>query len=35
VADRLDGSAELFLQYGFTDITVHLYRPASLKKLRT
>jgi hypothetical protein len=27
VADRLDGSAELFLQYGFTDLTVHLYRP--------
>jgi len=28
VADRIDGSAELFLQYGFTDLTVHLYRPA-------
>jgi hypothetical protein len=28
VTDRLDRSAELFLQYGFTDLTVHLYRPA-------
>jgi len=28
VADRLDGSAELFLQYGFTDLTVHRFRPA-------
>jgi len=28
VADRLDGSAELFLQYGLTDLTVHRFRPA-------
>ena len=28
VADRLDGRAELFLQYGFTDLTVHRFRPA-------
>ena len=28
VADRLDGSAELFLQYGFTDLTVHRFRPS-------
>jgi len=27
VADRLDGSAELFLQYGLTDLTVHRFRP--------
>jgi hypothetical protein len=28
VTDRLEGSAGLFLQYGFTDLTVHLFRPA-------
>ncbi|MCJ7643206.1 MAG: hypothetical protein MUP28_01865 [Candidatus Aminicenantes bacterium] len=28
VADRLEGSAEIFLQYGFTDLTVHHFRPA-------
>lgn len=27
VTDRLEGSADLFLQYGFTDLTVHRYRP--------
>jgi hypothetical protein len=28
VTDRLEGSAELFLQYGFTDLAVHRFRPA-------
>ena len=28
VADRLEGGAELFLQYGLTDLTVHRFRPA-------
>jgi hypothetical protein len=28
VADRLERSAEIFLQYGFTDLTVHHFRPA-------
>ena len=28
VANQLEGSAELFLQYGFTDLTVHRFRPA-------
>jgi hypothetical protein len=28
VADRLDRGAELFLQYGFMDLTVHRFRPA-------
>jgi hypothetical protein len=28
VADRLEGSAELFLQYGFTDLTIHRFRPS-------
>ena len=28
VADRLEGSADLFLQYGFTDLTVHIFRPS-------
>lgn len=28
LTDRLQGSAELFLQYGFTDLTVHRFRPA-------
>jgi hypothetical protein len=28
VTDRLEGSADLFLQYGFTDLAVHLFRPA-------
>jgi hypothetical protein len=28
VADRLESGAEIFLQYGFTDLTVHHFRPA-------
>ena len=28
LTDRLESNAELFLQYGFTDLTVHRFRPA-------
>ena len=33
LTDRLEGSAGMFLQYGFTDLTVHLFRPAVQAKL--
>lgn len=29
LADRLNGAADLFLQYGFTDLVVHRFRPAA------
>jgi len=32
ITDRLEGIAELFLQYGFTDLAVHRFRPAGQAK---